>query len=91
MSETIIRVARLEKVFAGGIRAVDDVSFELEQGEILALVGESGCGKSTVARLILGLETPTGGRIEFDGRDITSLSQGQMCEVRRELIPPGAG
>jgi len=54
------------------LRAVDDMTFELRRGETLALVGESGCGKSTVARLIVGLYTPTGGRIEFDGVDLAA-------------------
>ena len=54
------------------LRAVDGMSFELRRGETLALVGESGCGKSTVARLIVGLYEPTGGRIEFEGIDLAS-------------------
>jgi len=54
------------------LRAVDAMSFELRRGETLALVGESGCGKSTVARLIVGLYEPTGGRIEFEGIDLAS-------------------
>jgi len=54
------------------LRAVDGMSFELRRGETLALVGESGCGKSTVARLIVGLYTPTTGRIEFDGTDLAT-------------------
>ena len=54
------------------LRAVDGMSFELRRGETLALVGESGCGKSTVARLIVGLYAPTSGRIEFDGADLAS-------------------
>jgi peptide/nickel transport system ATP-binding protein len=53
------------------LRAVDGVSFAIRRGETLALVGESGCGKSTVARLIAGLYTPSRGRIEFDGRDVS--------------------
>ncbi|MGQ0512658.1 MAG: ATP-binding cassette domain-containing protein, partial [Betaproteobacteria bacterium] len=54
------------------LRAVDGVSFEVRKGETLALVGESGCGKSTVARLIVGLHPLTRGRIEFDGLDLAA-------------------
>ena len=57
------------------LRAVDDVSFEVERGETLALVGESGCGKSTVARLIVGLYAPSAGRIEFRGRRMQMIFQ----------------
>ena len=57
------------------LRAVDDVSFEVAGGETLALVGESGCGKSTVARLIVGLHAPTGGRVEFRGRRMQMIFQ----------------
>ena len=57
------------------LRAVDDVSFEVAGGETLALVGESGCGKSTVARLIVGLHAPTGGRVEFRGRRMQMIIQ----------------
>jgi peptide/nickel transport system ATP-binding protein len=57
------------------LRAVDEVSFEVARGETLALVGESGCGKSTVARLIVGLYAPTSGRIEFHGRRMQMIFQ----------------
>ena len=57
------------------LRAVDRVSFEVERGETLALVGESGCGKSTVARLIVGLYSPTEGRLEFSGRRLQMIFQ----------------
>ena len=58
----------------GAVRAVDGVSFELSQGETLGIVGESGCGKSTVARLLVHLEAPTSGTIRYKGEDITQLS-----------------
>jgi peptide/nickel transport system ATP-binding protein len=64
------------------LRAVDGMSFELRRGETLALVGESGCGKSTVARLIVGLYAPTTGRIEFDGTD---LATGSAAGLRRRM------
>ena len=67
------------------IKAVDGVSLELERGEILGLVGESGCGKSTLSRTILRLIPPTGGKVEFQGIDITALSNDAVRKHRREM------
>jgi peptide/nickel transport system ATP-binding protein len=69
----------------GDVRAVDDVSLTIRRGETLGLVGESGCGKSTVGRTILRLYKPTAGRIVFDGRDITELGEGALRPLRRRM------
>ena len=70
---------------AGEVHAVEDVTLSVRRGETLGIVGESGCGKSTTARLMLKLLEPTAGTIRFDGRDITKLTTRQMRPVRREM------
>ncbi len=67
------------------VHAVSQVSLEIYQGETLALVGESGCGKSTLGRLLLGLLEPTGGKVCFDGTDISTLKGKALREMRREM------
>jgi len=67
------------------VQVVHNVSFQIERGRTLGLVGESGSGKSTIGRAILGLATPLGGRISFDGQDITSLSRRQRRPLTREI------
>ncbi|NND13807.1 MAG: dipeptide ABC transporter ATP-binding protein [Acidimicrobiia bacterium] len=96
MGEPILTVNHLVKHFPitrgilfkrqiGTVKASDDVSFELRQGETLGLVGESGCGKTTTARTILRLEEPTSGSVMFRGRDIFQMSHKELREVRREI------
>src|SRR5207248_5710487 len=69
----------------GDIRAVDDVSLTIRRGETVGLVGESGCGKSTVGRTIIRLYKPTAGRIVFDGQDISKLNDHELRPMRRRM------
>jgi ABC-type microcin C transport system duplicated ATPase subunit YejF len=69
----------------GDIRAVDDITLDIERGETLGLVGESGCGKSTVGRAILRLYEPTEGKIVFDGQDISHLGESDLRPLRRRM------
>jgi ABC-type oligopeptide transport system ATPase subunit len=79
-----VRTGILQRV-TGHLKAVDDVSFEIRQGETLGLVGESGCGKTTVGRTILRLIPATGGRVLYKGRNIFKLSAARMRRLRREI------
>ncbi|MQY13567.1 Oligopeptide transport ATP-binding protein OppF [Streptomyces sp. RB5] len=96
MPEPILQVRDLVKHFpltqgilfqkqVGAVRAVDGVSFDLYPGETLGIVGESGCGKSTVAKLLMRLETPTSGQILYKGEDISKLSGRALKAVRRNI------
>lgn len=95
MTEPLLRVSNLEKKFpiqrgifkrtVGHIHAVDGISFEIAAGETLGLVGESGCGKSTTARLILRLLDPTAGEIFFDGKEIHTMTREEIRAVRKDM------
>jgi oligopeptide transport system ATP-binding protein len=78
-----------ESIFGGGargeVRAVDDVSLDIQSGETLGLVGESGSGKSTLGRLVLRLIEPTSGKIAFDGSDLLTASHSEMRSLRRDM------
>ncbi|GGA93112.1 ABC transporter ATP-binding protein [Ornithinibacillus halotolerans] len=95
MQNPILEVSNLKKYFdirggvlgrkVGEVKAVDDVSFTVHEGEILGIVGESGCGKSTTGKAILRLIEPTEGEVKFDGQDITKLTTEEMRKLRRDM------
>ena len=80
-----VRGGLLQRTPPKHVHAVDGVSLELRRGEILALVGESGCGKTTLALSLLGLEPATGGRIAFEGQDVTHLRGKELKALRRRI------
>ena len=92
----LLEIRRLTKVFPlgesvfggsakGEVRAVDDVSFDIEAGETLGLVGESGSGKSTLGRLLIRLIEPTSGSVSFEGRDVLAASHSDLRRLRRDM------
>ncbi len=94
--EVLLQVSRLEKEYTvtagavvqrkvGTVKAVSDVSFSLHRGETLGLVGESGCGKTTIGRLVVGLERPTGGAVHFEGEEVSALKGARLRRRRRDL------
>src|SRR5262245_38654674 len=78
---------RGSRLFAGGapVKAVDDVSFRIEEGETFGLVGESGSGKTTTGRCVLRLEDPTSGAIRFRGEDVLAATPSRLRRLRREM------
>ena len=96
MNNTLLEVKNLKKYFnlrggflfqssSGIIKAVDDISFSIKEGETFGLVGESGCGKSTTARVILRLIQQSSGSVIYDGEDIFNLNHNQMFKIRRDI------
>src|SRR5436190_20936980 len=95
MAEPLLRVKNLKQYvpIRGGlcsrevarVHAVDDVTFDMQPGETLGLVGESGCGKSTTGRTILRLIEPTSGEVTFQGKNVTTLDKRSLRALRKEM------
>jgi oligopeptide transport system ATP-binding protein len=95
-NDPILEIRNLKKYFyvtsgvvfskvVGVIKAVDDASFSIRRGETLGLVGESGCGKTTLGRCLLRLEAPTSGQVLFQGKDLAELKESELRALRRNI------
>ena len=94
-NNTLLDIRNLKKYFpikrgllsktVGFVKAVNDVSLNIQHGETLGLVGESGCGKTTVGRSILRLIEPTAGSVQFQGREVTTMDTSEMRTLRRQM------
>ncbi|MFI6346063.1 ABC transporter ATP-binding protein [Streptomyces sp. NPDC050560] len=93
MTDPLLDAVDLVKTFPGGVRAVDSVSLTVARGETVGLVGESGCGKSTTAKLLLRLLAPDSGTVRFDGADLAAARGRRLRELRRRLqvVPQNPG
>lgn len=89
MQDTVLEVVNLKKYFQFGrravLKAVDDVTFSVKRGEVFGLVGESGCGKTTVGRTIVGLYNPTGGKVLYKGEDTSRLKGAEVKKFKRRV------
>ena len=95
MNNTLLEVKNLKKYFpvtkgifskvVGYVKAVDNISFDIKEGETLGLVGESGCGKTTASRVILRLTEPTGGEVSFNGEDVFSFKGDRLRQFRKDV------
>ena len=88
MADTLLEVKNLKKYFrnpSGTVHAVDDISFKIERGETLGIVGESGCGKTTTGRVVIRLIEPTAGEVIFEGRNISNMNRRELKKARKDM------
>jgi len=81
----LIKFENVTKIYDPDVVVLDDVSFEVHEGEFVSIVGKSGAGKTTLIRLILGLETPTSGNIFFEGKNINEIDKAELQKIRRRI------
>ncbi len=85
MSTNIIKFENVTKIYPNDTVVLQDISFEVKEGEFISIVGKSGAGKTTLIRLILGLESPTSGNIFFDGENINEIDKFELQKIRRRI------